>query len=227
MKKISAVMAILMVFLLLFSACAQQKENADTKVESGETGSETEETDFVYDFDSGELLSGKHYVEMEVQDYGTMIIEVDADAAPISATNFLRLVSLGFYDGLTFHRIMAGFMAQGGNGRDSDLADQAVPIVGEFAANGYDNPISHTRGTISMARTNVFDSATSQFFIMHKDYTGLDGGYAAFGHVIRGIEVVDAMCEAARPVDNNGSIAPADQPVISYAKLLGTKNPLE
>ena len=227
MKKTCAVLAFLFAFLILFSGCAEKAGNSSAKIEGKNEDVEAEEPELDYVFIPGAVLSGKHYVEMEVQDYGTMIIEVDADAAPISATNFLRLVSLGFYDGLTFHRIQSGFMAQGGDGSQSEMAKEATPIYGEFAANGYDNPISHTRGTISMARTNVFDSATSQFFIMHKDWPGIDGNYAAFGHVIQGIEVVDAMCDAADPTAPNHILQEKDRPVISHAKLLGTKNPLE
>ena len=226
MKRFSAVLALTLAFLLLFAACAPQKsESTSEKENAAQEGSE--ETAFEYNFEDGTVLSGKHYVEMDVVDYGTVTIEIDADAAPITATNFLRLVDLGFYDGLTFHRIISGFMAQGGDGSQTDRAGEATTIVGEFAANGYDNPISHTRGTISMARTNVFNSASSQFFIMHQDYTGLDGGYAAFGHVIDGIEVIDAMCDAADPNAPNGMLNPEDQPVINYIKILGTKNPLE
>ncbi len=224
MKKHTAVLAFLLVMILLFTSCAHQADNKSSEAADG--GGGTQE-DFAYDFSADSVLTGKHYVEMKVRDYGTMIIEVDADAAPISAKNFLRLVSIGFYDGLTFHRIQPGFMAQGGDGRQSELADQAATIYGEFAANGYDNPISHTRGTISMARTNVYDSASSQFFIMHQDWPSIDGAYAAFGHVIRGIEVVDAMCDAADTTTPNYIQPEEKRPVIEYAKLLGTKNPLE
>ncbi len=216
MKRIFALFSILLTLSLLFSGCAESGAG-------GDPGADNANPD--YSFEDGGLLTGLHYVEMEVKDYGTMIIEVDADAAPVSATNFLKLVNSGFYDGLTFHRIISGFMAQGGDGSATDRADEAQTITGEFALNGYDNPISHTRGVISMARAQAYDSASSQFFIMHADYTGLDGSYAAFGRVIEGMEVVDGMCEDADPNAPNGMLEKEDQPVISYAKLLGTEKP--
>ena len=216
MKRVFAIFSVVLAFVLVFSGCAKTDANQG----SGENNGNPD-----YNFEDGELLSGLHYVEMEVEDYGTMILEIDADAAPISATNFLKLVNSGFYDGLTFHRIISGFMAQGGDGSATDRADEAQTITGEFALNGYDNPISHTRGVISMARAQDYNSASSQFFIMHADYTDLDGSYAAFGRVIEGIEVVDKMCEDADPNAYNGMLETQDQPVISYAKLLGTEKP--
>ena len=161
-----------------------------------------------------------HHVEMEIADYGTIQLELDAEAAPVTVENFLKLAEDGFYDGLTFHRIIAGFMMQGGNAAGTDREGQAQPIVGEFSANGHDNPLSHTRGTISMARANDPDSATSQFFIVHQDSPHLDGQYAAFGHVTSGLEVVDAICESAQPIDDNGTIPPEAQPVITSVTVL-------
>ncbi len=153
---------------------------------------------------------------IEVQDYGTITVELDHDAAPITVDNFVKLAQSGFYDGLTFHRIMAGFMIQGGDPEGNGHGGSEETIFGEFAQNGYDNPLSHTRGTISMAR-NSFDmnSASSQFFIMHRDNATLDGSYAAFGHVTDGMDVVDAIAENAKPIDNNGTIVPEEQPVIT------------
>lgn len=156
------------------------------------------------------LLEGKYAVLIEVENYGDILVELDADAAPISVTNFMKLVNNDFYTGLTFHRIIEGFMMQGGQ----SFEKRALNIKGEFAMNGIENPISHTRGTISMARANDPDSASSQFFICHQDSTFLDGQYAAFGHVITGMDVVDRICEEAIVTDNNGSVAPENQPVI-------------
>lgn len=149
-----------------------------------------------------------YYADIEIADYGTITVVLDQSQAPITVDNFVKLAESGFYDGLTFHRIIEGFMMQGGAGSG------AAAIKGEFRANGVDNNISHERGVISMARANSYDSGSSQFFIMHQDYPSLDGLYAAFGHVISGIEVVDAVCEAAEPTDSNGSIAPEARPVI-------------
>ena len=160
--------------------------------------------------------STMYYAELEIKDYGTITVKLDGTAAPITVENFVTLAKSGFYDGLTFHRIIPGFMMQGGDptGTGGGKADKT--IKGEFAANGHENPISHTRGTISMARSNHPDSASSQFFIVHEDNTeSLDGKYAAFGYVTEGIEVVDAICKAAEPIDGNGGIAAEDQPVIT------------
>ncbi|MBE6612729.1 MAG: peptidylprolyl isomerase [Ruminococcaceae bacterium] len=160
-------------------------------------------------------LTGTHIVDIVVKDYGTITVELNGDAAPITVGNFVDLAKNGFYDGLTFHRIMEGFMMQGGDPEGTGMGGSDRTIKGEFLANGVANPISHTRGTISMARNSIsMDSASSQFFIMHEDDTRLDGQYAAFGHVIEGIEVVDAICKAAKPYDMNGSIRPENQPVI-------------
>ena len=167
--------------------------------------------------DSGEKTGSTGYTAtIEVQDYGTIVLELDHDAAPITVDNFVKLAKSGFYDGLTFHRIMKGFMIQGGDPEGNGFGGSDETIKGEFAQNGYDNPISHTRGTISMAReSGNMDSASSQFFIMHEDNTSLDGGYAAFGHVTSGMEVVDAIANDAKPTDNNGTIPKAEQPVIT------------
>ena len=127
---------------------------------------------------SGELLSGKHHVEIEVQDYGTIEVELDADAAPITTTNFINLAQSGFYDGLTFHRIISGFMIQGGDPLGNGTGGSEETIKGEFSSNGVENDLSHTRGAISMARSSDPDSASSQFFIVHEDSTYLDGDYA-------------------------------------------------
>ena len=159
--------------------------------------------------------AGLHHVEIDVDGYGTIKLELDGNTAPITVENFIKLANAGFYDGLTFHRVISGFMIQGGDplGNGTGGSDQTIP--GEFAANGFDNPLSHTRGAISMARSQKPDSASSQFFIVHEDSEFLDGNYAAFGYVTEGIEVVDAVCEAAKPVDNNGTILPEEQPVIT------------
>ena len=160
--------------------------------------------------------SPNYTAAIEVQDYGTITVELDHDAAPITVDNFVKLARSGFYDGLTFHRIMKGFMIQGGDPKGNGTGGSEETIYGEFAQNGYDNPLKHTRGTISMAReSGNMNSASSQFFIMHQDNASLDGGYAAFGHVTSGMEVVDAIAEAAKPTDNNGTIPKDQQPVIT------------
>lgn len=163
--------------------------------------------------------SATYYADIVIEDYGKITVELDQESAPLTAANFVNLATEGFYDGLTFHRIVEGFMMQGGDPEGNGTGGSGSNIPGEFSKNGYDNDISHTRGTISMARSNEYDSASSQFFIMQEDKTGLDGEYAAFGHVTEGMDVVDAICEAAEPTDDNGTIAAEDQPVISYVSI--------
>ncbi|MBR1456439.1 MAG: peptidylprolyl isomerase, partial [Oscillospiraceae bacterium] len=152
--------------------------------------------------------------EITVRDYGTIRLELDAAAAPITVANFVKLAQAGFYDGLTFHRIMDGFMIQGGDPDGNGTGGSDERIKGEFKQNGVDNPISHVKGVISMARANDPDSARSQFFITVADATFLDGSYAAFGHVTEGMEIVEQIAKDARPIDNNGTIPAEDQPVI-------------
>lgn len=168
---------------------------------------------------SGEYASGTHHATIEVEGYGAIKLELDADVAPVTVANFAKLAGEGFYDGLTFHRIIEGFMVQGGDPNGNGTGGSDEKIVGEFSDNGHPNSISHVRGTISMARSQAYNSASSQFFIMQADTSSLDGQYAAFGHVTEGMDVVDAMCEAARPTDNNGTIAAADQPRIASVKM--------
>ena len=168
---------------------------------------------------SGEYASGTHHATIEVEGYGAIKLELDADVAPVTVANFAKLAGEGFYDGLTFHRIIEGFMVQGGDPNGNGTGGSDEKIVGEFSDNDHPNSISHVRGTISMARSQAYNSASSQFFIMQADTPSLDGQYAAFGHVTEGMDVVDAMCEAARPTDNNGTIAAADQPRIASVKM--------
>ena len=163
---------------------------------------------------------GIHHAEIEIQDYGTVSVELDGDTAPVTVGNFIDLANDGFYDGLTFHRIIDGFMIQGGDPNGDGTGGADGNIVGEFAANGYENDITHTKGVISMARAQDPDSASSQFFIMVADAPHLDGLYAAFGHVTDGQDIVDKIAADAEPLDDNGTIAPADQPVITSIKII-------
>ena len=128
-----------------------------------------------------------------IKNYGEIVVELDRNAAPITVDNFVSLVNKGFYNGLTFHRVISGFMIQGGCPKGNGTGGPGYEIKGEFAENGVNNPIEHKRGVISMARAMDPDSAGSQFFIMHKDGDFLNGKYAAFGKVISGIEVVDKI----------------------------------
>ena len=160
-------------------------------------------------------LLRKTYADIKIKDYGTITVELDYRHAPITTANFVELAESGFYDGLTFHRIMNGFMMQGGDPQHNGYGGSAKTIKGEFSANGVKNPNSHKRGAISMARgSNSMDSASSQFFIMQQDNNTLDGYYACFGYVTSGIEIVDKICADAKPTDNNGTIPYEEQPVI-------------
>ena len=165
-------------------------------------------------------LTGKHIAEITVRDYGTITVELDGDTAPITVANFVKLANEGFYDGLTFHRIISGFMIQGGCPEGTGRGGSDTEITGEFEQNGIKNDLKHTRGVISMARSKLPNSASSQFFICQADAPHRDGAYASFGIVTEGIEVVDARCADAQPVDNNGTIPAEAQPVIESIKIL-------
>ena len=206
----------------------QPVEDAEDAAEDAaeETSQEPEkaaDTGFSEDavtLDVSKSLTGTHDVEIKVKDYGTIDVQLDADTAPITVTNFIKLVQENFYDGLTFHRIMDGFMIQGGDPLGNGTGGSDQTIKGEFKNNKVENNISHKRGVISMARSSDPDSASSQFFIVQTDSTFLDGDYAAFGEVTSGMDVVDAICKDAKPTDDNGTIPADQQPVIEYIKVL-------
>ena len=207
---------IMTAFLLasLLAGCSQQTQTASQTDGASEKPQETAKAE------TQDLIEETVYVEMEVENYGTILLELDGKAAPVTVTNFVNLVNDKFYDGITFHRIMDGFMIQGGDPTGTGYNGSGTTITGEFAQNGYDNPISHTSGTISMARSNDPNSASSQFFICVADDQFLDGSYAAFGHVIEGMDVCLKIASDAKPVDDNGTIKPEEQPVIKYAKVV-------
>ncbi|MCR5272808.1 MAG: peptidylprolyl isomerase [Lachnospiraceae bacterium] len=209
MKSVRKLICALLVGALTMSfgvGCGNTRATGEsTKTE--ETGSENASSE-------GDYLSGKWTVEIDVKDYGTITCELDADKAPITVTNFINLVNEGFYDGLTFHRIISGFMIQGGDPNGNGTGGSDTPIVGEFSENGIENDISHVRGTISMARSSDYNSATSQFFIVHEDSVFLDGQYAAFGTVTDGMDIVDKICEDTVVTDSNGTVEASNQPVI-------------
>ena len=148
-------------------------------------------------------------------------MELDADVAPITVTNFVNLAKKGFYNGLTFHRIMSGFMIQGGDPNGDGTGGSEETIKGEFKSNGIENTMSHKRGVMSMARTqNDPDSASSQFFIVQADSDFLDGDYAAFGKVTAGMDIVDKICQSVQPIDNNGTVPADQQPKITAIKVI-------
>lgn len=164
--------------------------------------------------------SKTYYATIDIANYGTIKVQLDHKAAPITVANFVNLANTGFYDGLTFHRIIDGFMMQGGDPEGNGSGGSEKNIYGEFSSNGFENNISHARGVISMARNGYdMNSASSQFFIMQSSKTHLDGDYAAFGRVVDGIEVVDAVCTSAEPTDDNGTIKADEQPIITSIKI--------
>ncbi len=198
MKRIIALLLLAVMAVTCFAACSKDENNNE---------------DFVYD------ANKNYYAEIIIEDYGTIKVALSSVQAPKTVENFVTLAVSGFYDGLTFHRIIEGFMMQGGDPKGNGTGGSGQNIVGEFSANGWQNTLSHKRGVISMARSQKYDSASSQFFIMHQDYTGLDGQYAAFGWVTEGMDVVDKVCTEAQPIDNNGTIPAAKQPVIETIKI--------
>jgi peptidyl-prolyl cis-trans isomerase B (cyclophilin B) len=197
-KKITKIMTLIFLLMALsFTACSN-------------SGNEVKK----------EYLTGLHHVEIDVQNYGTISLELSADDAPISVTNFVNLANEGFYNGLTFHRIISGFMIQGGDPDGNGTGGSGTTIKGEFSANNVENPISHTRGTISMARSQSNDSASSQFFIVHEDSLFLDGDYAGFGHVTQGMEIVDLICANTPVIDGNGTVSSENQPIITEIRVI-------
>ena len=206
------------------SVVQEQKKALEAKIVSAEemlnTSATAELAEKVKAMLPPPSLTGKHYIQIDIADYGTITAELDADAAPITVTNFIKLVNEGFYDGLTFHRIIDGFMIQGGCPLGNGTGNSGENIKGEFAQNGWDNPIAHERGVLSMARSSAPDSASCQFFIMHEVSPWLDGAYAAFGHVLTGMEVVDAICANTPVTDGNGTVEKANQPVITAIKVI-------
>ena len=162
----------------------------------------------------------KVLIEIEMENGDVMKGELYPEVAPITVENFANLVNEGFYNGLTFHRIISGFMIQGGDPLGNGTGGSSKTIKGEFASNGVKNSISHVRGTISMARSSMPNSASSQFFIVHQDSTFLDGKYAAFGTVTSGMEVVDKICADTAVEDDNGTVAKNNQPVIEKITII-------
>ncbi len=221
----TGIVALLIVIALIVLSMGGN-ENPDVDLDNADPTIATEDTsDDATDATDGtdEDIIASYYADIEIQGYGTITVALDAEAAPETVANFVSLAQSGFYDGLTFHRIIDTFMMQGGDpdgdgtGGNTDADGNKLTITGEFSANGFDNPLSHTAGAISMARGDDYNSASSQFFIVHtSDYTSsLDGLYACFGYVTEGMDIVDAICSAADPDAENGMIEAEDQPVIA------------
>ena len=221
MKKKFSFLLVLTVLVMGLSACGGSKSDTTSETKATKAPKATETAEATKKPESKTTdTKGKHHAKIKVKDYGTIEVELDGDTAPITVANFIKLVNEKFYDGLTFHRIMSGFMIQGGDPLGNGTGGSDETIKGEFSSNGVGNNISHKRGVISMARSSDPDSASSQFFIMHQDSTYLDGEYAAFGKVTKGMKVVDKICEDATPTDGNGTIEKADQPVIESIRMV-------
>ncbi len=201
---------LMMVMVLTMAGCGGSSEEAPA-----EEPAETEQAE-----EPAAEPIGIHHAEIVIKDFGTVKVELDGDTAPITVQNFMDLANEGFYDGLTFHRIMEGFMIQGGDPNGDGTGGSEKTIKGEFSANGVNNDISHKKGVISMARAQDPDSASSQFFIVQEDSEFLDGQYAAFGHVTEGMEFVDIIAKEAKPIDDNGTIPKEEQPVIETIKII-------
>ena len=205
---------------LCLTGCGDTRENADkstAKTTKKESFAEKKDADT----SNSQYLTGKHHAEIVIAEYGKLELELDADVAPITVTNFINLAKKGFYNGLTFHRIMSGFMIQGGDPNGDGTGGSEETIKGEFKSNGIENTMSHKRGVISMARTqNDPDSASSQFFIVQADSDFLDGDYAAFGKVTAGMDIVDKICQSVQPIDNNGTVPADQQPKITAIKVI-------
>ena len=221
MKKKFSFLLVLAVLVMGLSACGSSKSDTTSETKATKAPKATETAEVTKEPESKTTdTKGKHHAKIKVKDYGTIEVELDGDTAPITVANFIKLVNEKFYDGLTFHRIMSGFMIQGGDPLGNGTGGSDETIKGEFSSNGVENNISHKRAVISMARSSDPDSASSQFFIMHQDSTYLDGEYAAFGKVTKGMKVVDKICEDATPTDGNGTIEKADQPVIESIRMV-------
>ena len=231
MKKVIMLLLIMGFILGLLTACAGESATSSADEEVEETVEDIvedviEEYETDAEADTVEDVTVEHsvmenidyVVEMDIEGFGTITIGLDATYAPITVENFVSLVDEGFYDGLTFHRIIEGFMIQGGCTYGNGAGGSENHIIGEFRSNGVDNPGRHYRGAISMARTPDPNSASSQFFIVHEDYFFLDDDYAVFGHVLSGMEVVDAIVDTVEVVPgSDGAVMPANQPVIRLA----------
>ena len=220
MKKKFSFLLVLAVLVMGLSACGSSKSDTTSETKATKAPKATETAEATKEPESKTTdTKGKHHAKIKVKDYGTIEVELDGDTAPITVANFIKLVNEKFYDGLTFHRIMSGFMIQGGDPLGNGTGGSDETIKGEFSSNGVENNISHKRGVISMARSSDPDSASSQFFIVQSDSTYLDGDYAAFGHVTSGMDVVDQICKDVTPTDGNGSIAKDQQPVIESIRM--------
>ncbi len=215
----NAVVKVILAFLIVCSslmglyACAPEVYEAQKAAETKD-----EKTSYI-SVAEGPYATGTHHALIHVKDYGDIRVELNASVAPVSVSNFANLVEKGFYNGLTFHRIINGFMIQGGDPNGDGTGGSDKQILGEFKENGVSNPLPHTRGVISMARSQDNNSASSQFFICHQNSPHLDGKYASFGMVTEGMEVVDKIVASTKS-GKDGAVDKKDQPVIESIEMI-------
>ncbi|MCL2746211.1 MAG: peptidylprolyl isomerase [Coriobacteriia bacterium] len=216
------IMTLALVLSVGLIACDGDSEEESTYAASGETnGTEQPPVTEAPADEPADLWEGDMpKVKIEIQDFGDVVVELNREAAPQTVDNFLKLVNDGFYDGVGFHRIIDGFMIQGGDPDGTGMGGAEENIPGEFASNGIPNPIRHNRGVLSMARAGDPNSASSQFFIVHQDSNFLDGDYAAFGRVVEGMEVVDEIATNTPVTDGNGSVARENHPVMTRVSVI-------
>lgn len=214
-RTVSAALLAVLLFALALVGCGASTTEGDAAArDAATTAQDAADPDDPY-------ATGVHHARIEVEGYGSIEVTLNANVAPITVSNFCHLAEEGFYDGLTFHRVVPGFVVQGGDPAGDGTGGSDATIKGEFSDNGVENSIPHVRGTISMARSTDPDSASSQFFICADTASSLDGQYAAFGSVTSGMEVVDAICAEVPVADEaSGLVAADDQPVISSVEIL-------
>lgn len=197
MKKLIKIIALVLALTFVFASCSGTFDK-ETTTDAAEN-----------------VVDNTKKIKFTMEDGGEFIIALYPEYAPETVGNFINLVSIGFYNGLTFHRVIDGFMAQGGDPEGTGFGGSGKEIVGEFSINGFtQNTLSHKRGIVSMARSNDYNSASSQFFICYDDVSFLDGQYAAFGEVIEGMEVVDAFLEVERVYDSKGQKSRPIEPIV-------------
>ncbi len=218
MKRVIKIIALIMAMTFVLCSCANTAFTSSTDSKTtAPAGNVTDDSSFDgSDFDDSNIAEGEHpQVKFTMENGGSFIMELYPEYAPKTVDNFVELVSDGFYDGLTFHRVVEDFMAQGGCPEGTGNGGSSMKIKGEFAINGFEqNVLSHTRGVVSMARATSYNSASSQFFICYSDATFLDGQYAAFGKVISGMEVVDSFLEIERTMGNDRALSKPIEPIV-------------
>ncbi len=226
MKKLVKIISLVLAMTLVFCACSNTETSftSDTTAPAGNVDETTANrnllgedlnTEKTEESDSSETVSGHTKIKFTMKNGGEFIVELYPEYAPKTVENFVKLVKKGFYNGLTFHRVVEDFMAQGGDPEGTGYGGSDEEIYGEFLSNGYSqNTLSHQRGVISMARTGVYDSASSQFFICYGDASFLDGSYAAFGKVIEGMEVVDGFLDVKRVYGSDGALSKPVEPIV-------------